>query len=222
MPVPEADTLFQSPDASDSEPVDVRQRILIAATELFGRQGYSATSVREVVARAGVTKPTLYYYFANKEALFAEAVEMQFDGLQALIGSLIDPAIALPADADGFVASRISTFLDVYVRGAVDRPDTVRLMMTATAPTDASQPKVVTVGRFLEELSRLRRLFEIGVERGELRADLDPDVAASLLAGAADFWMMHGLNRVLAGVEDPLPADFPAPIVSTLLKGLAP
>ena len=222
MPVPEADTLFQSPDAPGDEPVDVRQRILMAATELFGRQGYSATSVREVVAHAGVTKPTLYYYFANKEALFSEAVKMQFDGLQALIGSLIDPAVPLPADGQGFVASRIAAFLDVYVRGAVDNPDTVRLMMTATAPTDASQPRVVTVSRFLEELSRLSRLFEIGIERGELRPDLDPNVAASLLAGAADFWMMVGLHRVVDGETDPLPADFPAPIVNTLLKGLVP
>jgi len=49
---------------------DVRERLLIAAVRLFAEKGYSATSVREIVEAAGVTKPVLYYYFRNKEGVF--------------------------------------------------------------------------------------------------------------------------------------------------------
>ena len=49
---------------------DVRERLLIAAVRLFARKGYAATSVREIVEAAGVTKPVLYYYFRNKEGVF--------------------------------------------------------------------------------------------------------------------------------------------------------
>ena len=52
----------------------IRQRILDAALQLFANQGYGSTSVRQVVELAGVTKPTLYYYFNGKEALFREVV----------------------------------------------------------------------------------------------------------------------------------------------------
>lgn len=44
--------------------------IIEAASHLFGVKGYSATRLDEVAKRAGVSKGTVYVYFANKEALF--------------------------------------------------------------------------------------------------------------------------------------------------------
>jgi AcrR family transcriptional regulator len=45
-------------------------RLLSAAIELFARKGYSATTVREIVDAAGVTKPVLYYHFGSKEGIY--------------------------------------------------------------------------------------------------------------------------------------------------------
>lgn len=50
----------------------VRKRLVDAAIDLFTRKGYAATTVREIVQAAGVTKPVLYYYFTSKEGLFLE------------------------------------------------------------------------------------------------------------------------------------------------------
>ena len=77
-----------------------RQRLLDAAIALFAENGYAATSVREIVSKAGVTKPVLYYYFGSKEGLFRAiidvAAEMQEDiierGLQ-YIGPTVDRLI---------------------------------------------------------------------------------------------------------------------------------
>jgi TetR/AcrR family transcriptional regulator len=44
--------------------------ILDVAMELFLEKGYSATSTADVCAAAGISKPTLYYYFKNKRHLF--------------------------------------------------------------------------------------------------------------------------------------------------------
>ncbi len=52
---------------------ETRGRILLAAASLFANKGYAGTAVREIVAAAGVTKPTLYYYFKNKEDLYVRA-----------------------------------------------------------------------------------------------------------------------------------------------------
>ncbi|SCL33812.1 transcriptional regulator, TetR family [Micromonospora rhizosphaerae] len=46
-----------------------RQRIVAAATELFARRGYGATSVQEIVAAAEVTKGALYHWFGSKSEL---------------------------------------------------------------------------------------------------------------------------------------------------------
>src|SRR5512144_711957 len=50
-----------------------RERLLVAATEVFLEHGYGA-SVDMLVARAGVARQTFYNHFENKECLFAEAM----------------------------------------------------------------------------------------------------------------------------------------------------
>ena len=54
---------------------ETRDALLAAARELFGTQGYAATSTEEVVAAAGVTKGALYHHFSDKEQLFRAVFE---------------------------------------------------------------------------------------------------------------------------------------------------
>lgn len=69
-------------DVSD---VPVREKMLSSAIELFNRKGYALTTVREIVAEAGVTKPVLYYYFGNKEGIYRELMMPPFVKLEALL-----------------------------------------------------------------------------------------------------------------------------------------
>jgi AcrR family transcriptional regulator len=48
---------------------ETRNRIFKIAAELFSRDGFYKVSVREICEAAGVTKPVLYYYFKDKDAL---------------------------------------------------------------------------------------------------------------------------------------------------------
>ena len=50
----------------------VRERVLDAAVDLFAEHGYDATSVTQVITRAGVAKGGFYHHFASKEALLYE------------------------------------------------------------------------------------------------------------------------------------------------------
>ncbi len=65
----------------------VRQRLLAGAAELFARKGYDATTVREIVQAAGVTKPALYYYFQNKEGIYLELMREAKARFEALLDS---------------------------------------------------------------------------------------------------------------------------------------
>ena len=51
-----------------------RQRILDAAAVLFGDQGYSATTMRQIARRARIDAGTVYYYFASKEEILDEVI----------------------------------------------------------------------------------------------------------------------------------------------------
>jgi AcrR family transcriptional regulator len=64
---------------------DVRARLLSGATVLFASKGYAATTVREIVERAGVTKPVLYYYFRSKEGIYLDLMREPFGRFTAIV-----------------------------------------------------------------------------------------------------------------------------------------
>jgi len=54
---------------------DTKKRILQVAPRLFSERGYSQVSVREICELAEIGKPTLYYYFKDKQTLFLKLIE---------------------------------------------------------------------------------------------------------------------------------------------------
>lgn len=74
---------------------EIRKKLLAEATALFVRKGYAGTSVREVVAAAGVTPPVLYYYFGNKEGLYLEILRDATGQFEAMMRD----ALAQPGTA---------------------------------------------------------------------------------------------------------------------------
>jgi AcrR family transcriptional regulator len=76
-----------------------RERIVAAAVSLFAEQGFDATSVNQVVARAGVAKGALYHHFASKDDLlyevYGELVDRQLAGLREILSRGLAPADAL-------------------------------------------------------------------------------------------------------------------------------
>ena len=66
-----------SPNELSPRAVETRSRLLAAATELFCRQGYAATSVRELARAADVTTGSIYGNYANKQSVLTAVVELR-------------------------------------------------------------------------------------------------------------------------------------------------
>ena len=62
-----------------------REAILKCALELFSQKGYEAVSPNEIAEKAGITKPTLYYFFGSKEGLFDEILKTNYAKLDSLM-----------------------------------------------------------------------------------------------------------------------------------------
>ncbi len=71
---------------------DAAGRLVAAAIELFGEQGYEAATVAEIAERAGLTKRTFFRYFADKR-------EVLFSGSEELVRRWVEAVAAAPADA---------------------------------------------------------------------------------------------------------------------------
>jgi AcrR family transcriptional regulator len=62
-------------------PNDTRQRIIDAAEELFSRQGFTATTTREITCNADVNVASVNYYFDSKELLVQAVIERRLNDL---------------------------------------------------------------------------------------------------------------------------------------------
>ncbi|MBK6716979.1 MAG: TetR family transcriptional regulator [Burkholderiales bacterium] len=76
---------------------DQREAILAQAAALFAQQGYTGTSMNAVAAACGVSKPALYHYVRDKQALLVQICEAHVDRLQQLVAAV--EAQALPPEA---------------------------------------------------------------------------------------------------------------------------
>jgi AcrR family transcriptional regulator len=186
---------------------DLRARILRVATALFADKGYGSTSVREVVDAAGVTKPTLYYWFGSKDALFIEAVNNQLDRLRGLI----DTHLRAPGPVEPLLRGFVGAWIDHAER---DR-DGLMLLMTCEHAT-AGQPQIDLVTMHRDTVIALSELIARGAAAGELRANLPPELAATSLLGAVQLYLMAAAHGMPPSHQ---PADA---IVDLFLHGARP
>ena len=63
------------------------EKILDVSWKLFQQKGYRGVSMDEICLQAGITKPTLYYYFHNKEELFARVLERRLKNFHEAISA---------------------------------------------------------------------------------------------------------------------------------------
>lgn len=72
--------------------MDNRELILQCALDLFYARGYDAVGVQEIADTAGITKPTLYYYFGSKRGLLEQVLSTHYTILEEkLNGALSHP-----------------------------------------------------------------------------------------------------------------------------------
>jgi AcrR family transcriptional regulator len=177
------------------------QAIIDAALELFAERGVEGVCVEAVAAKAGVGKATIYRRWPSKEEL-----------LIAALGSLKSP---MPDPQGATVREDLVEMVDVMVRDAAD-PRYARQFAMLHGEGE-NYPKLMA--RYYETIVQPRRevikaALRRGIDRGELRADLDVDVAMLSLTGTV----------MARGKHDPTPASpgFAARVVDELLAGMTP
>jgi AcrR family transcriptional regulator len=87
---------------------EMASHIARVAARLFAERGYDATSVREIVEAASVTKPTLYYHFGSKqglaEALLTRPMNLFIESLSDLVANESNPIALLRRMFEAFIS----------------------------------------------------------------------------------------------------------------------
>src|SRR4051812_19823224 len=105
---------------------DTREQILDAAEALFAGQGFDATTIKAIGARAEANPALIYYYFGSKDTLYREVLQRLFGWLVAAAGRELDgslePAAAI-RQLVGFQSQRLAerpTLPRVLAREMID------------------------------------------------------------------------------------------------------
>jgi AcrR family transcriptional regulator len=147
--------------------VEVDRAIIAATLDLLVDEGYSALTIEAVAARAAVGKTTVYRRWPSKELLVADALSTVNDELP-------------PMPEDGSVRDRIVAVLEhIRVRGPETFSGRVMPRMVAYARSHPELYALYTERVLEPRRERFRHLLREGVASGELRGDLDIDVAVT-------------------------------------------
>jgi AcrR family transcriptional regulator len=167
-------TVSRSAGAGAERHDPARERLLATATDLFTRRGYAATSVREIVEQACVTKPVLYYHFGSKERIYLEILGTLERGL--------DEALERLNQGGGSVRERIERLCLGLFELFEENTQGVRLINAAFWGPPQGAPAFDFEGLHARLRDALGALVEEGVASGELKAAFPEDVALAVLA----------------------------------------
>jgi AcrR family transcriptional regulator len=156
-----------------------RGRLLCAIADAVAERGYAATSVADVIARAGVSRKTFYVHFEDKEACFLASYDVGADAIHAALAE----SVAGLEDWEEVLDAALGTWLAVL---ASDLAFTRAYMVEVWAAGDAAR-----------ERWKVRRDRTEGLLRAlhaRIRAQ-DPRVAP--VSGTQVAAVVGGVNRVM-------------------------
>jgi TetR/AcrR family transcriptional regulator len=160
-----------------------RQQLLQAALKSFARRGYAAASVQEIVDAARVSKPVLYYYFADKAQLFQALVDQAHDERYRLMQEA--------ADRGGSVAAKLEEIVAAVFEFALRNRELMRLAFATAFAADGEAPggtRCREKGRRNYEF--VRSLVEAGQASGELSRRFSADELAMGIYGQLNSYVM--------------------------------
>ncbi|PWU49806.1 TetR family transcriptional regulator [Micromonospora globispora] len=177
---------------------DTRQRLFVAAVELIAEQGFSATSVDDIAARAGVAKGTVYYNFESKTVLFEELLR---HGIGLLTADFRAAVAGLPPREA--LAALVRTELEYIRRYRAF----AQLLLSEMWRTNREWQQTLRLLRG-EAIEVIAETVRAGVASGDLPADLDVRTASSALFGVglvvAVDWLVFQPDRPIEDVQEAL------------------
>lgn len=148
--------------------------LLDAAQSVFSEDGLRAASLRAIARRAGCDPALIYYHFDSKEALFAALLQRRFPGVLQDVERLAEARDLRPT------ARRLWEVLLIYHRHLGHDPG-LRALVRGEIVKGAEGVTAQIEGHMRPVVTGIRRVFEQGIERGELRSDLQPILATFFL-----------------------------------------
>ncbi|HEY7700156.1 MAG TPA: helix-turn-helix domain-containing protein, partial [Vicinamibacteria bacterium] len=173
-------------------------RILEEATRQFARHGYHASRVEDIASALGIAKGSIFQHFGSKEALFLAAYKQAIRSFPAYLDA---PGEVL---ARGFFAT-VEYWLRRTERLVRENWVPYRMALVGNYASDLGLKREINAFLVAEDPYGVIPFVRMGVARGEVRSDVEPELTASILE-----WTVERFQDALL-TEELDPGLFPRP-----------
>jgi AcrR family transcriptional regulator len=176
-----------------------RRAILQAANELLESEGFAAVTVEAIAERAGVSKATIYRWWPNRAAVV-------MDGFLSIVSSEV------PFPHTGHAREDIRIHMRRLAEAFSGKIGRTVAALIAEGQSDPELAEALRSRWLSVRRTEAKKILELGIERGELREDIDQEVAVDVLYGPIYYRMLVG--------HAPLDDDFADALADHVFGGL--
>ncbi|ORU92753.1 MAG: hypothetical protein A6F72_05310 [Cycloclasticus sp. symbiont of Poecilosclerida sp. N] len=158
-----------------------RELLLDRAAQMFSRQGYQSTSLKEIAAAADMKAGSLYYHFASKEALMAEVLDRSIQFISDTVAEEIEEL-----EENYTFESGLRAFIKGHLSAILKHPD----YTTTTIRNNGQIPKAVQVIAHTKREhyeKQWRQLMVLGRQESFIRPDLDEQLFRLMVLGSLNW-----------------------------------
>lgn len=191
------------------------ESILMAAEELFAKQGFAAVSIREIALAAGASKANVFHHFGTKDRLYKQVV-------QRIIRASTELLDELDEGTDDY-RSRLLRFNRGHLDNILSNTQGACLLLQESLALRSGHGQQMAADLLGKQFNRLVKLISTGQQQGEIRANLDPAMVATMLVSANLFFfdampVLAHLDTVNFAND---PQKFSEGVIDTLFQGIA-
>lgn len=155
-----------------------RDAIMDAAMHLFGKQGYSGTSMRDIASAVGVLPGSLYAHIASKEALLVEIVD---DGIHRFLA-----AVRSHVESDVTPAEKLRSMVIAHLAVVADNPE--RSLVVFHQWRFLGEGNIqAAIGKRSDYEQAFIGVIDDGIKSGAFRANLNRRIAVLTILGALNW-----------------------------------
>ncbi len=183
-----------------------REAVIRAAARAFSKHGFHNTSIDDIAGTLNVSKPTVYYYVANKEQLLVECFVAGLELIRAALDHRQQPRDSAAAQLRRLVGHYVQAIASDY-----------GWCMVRAEDQELSPEMSRHIKAMKSEIDQgIRRLLRAGISDGSIR-DCDPKMTAFAIAGSLN-WIAHWYRSD----QSLSPAAIATAFASTFFDGLTP
>ncbi|WP_066174767.1 TetR/AcrR family transcriptional regulator [Bacillus marinisedimentorum] len=157
----------------------MKQKIVQASIKLFEKQGFTETSIQDIVDSLNVTKGTFYYYFNSKEELLRD-IHLDY------ISYVLEEQEKIIGDESKTARGKLRTIVTMLITSIESQGFMARIFFREIRNLSREHIEEITLRRE-KFLANLQQLIKTGIEKGEFKEGLNPDIVALGVLGMTNW-----------------------------------